>query len=270
MRHPPCSWPAHCHYWTTWPTRLVSLQQTTTQHKQQTISNNHKCWKQHGQSKCWKNMKKDSGSNDSCSVYLETNHFVISFKSPHHNFISPGSAWWPCLLVRNGSNWSSARWRCDHGRAWIGRCCVAWKAWRRNFLRGKNWDDLSDAWNEPTTAPRTQWRFDFRLNFLAQYGSMFNHSLKLCFWKIRKRRLRKMKSEATNNFIVNVNSCFFLASWIGWNQFHTFSYTYCKSIPCLCSIQVHEVPKFRKNHLGTGQLVAGDFMGQYMRGLGDL
>lgn len=32
--------------------------------------------------------------------------------------------------AHSGSSWSSGRWPCAHGRAWSGRCYVAWKAWR--------------------------------------------------------------------------------------------------------------------------------------------
>ena len=85
---------------------------------------------------------------------------------------------------------------------------------------------------------------------------MFDHSLKLCFWKIKKKRLKEMKSEATNSFKVNVNS---VLSW-HLDRMEAISYIF-KSFLC-CSIQVHEV-----HHLGTGQLFAGDFMGRYMLSL---
>ena len=76
------------------------------------------------------------------------------------------------------------------------------------------------------------------------------------FGKSEKRRLKEMKSEATNSFKVNVNS---VLSW-HLDRMEAISYTCCKSFLC-SSIQVHEVPK-KEEPLGHRAAFCGDFMGR--------
>lgn len=72
-----------------------------------------------------------------------------------------------------------------------------------------------------------------------------------------------MKSEATNSFKVNVNS---VLSWHldrmeAISYIFTHTHTHVARVFCVVQSKFMRFRK-RKNHLGTGQLFAGDFMGQ--------
>ena len=236
-------WPARCSsgdevtwllFWlhivtteTTWPTRHVftPANNNATQHKKNkqykqqpsttaTTTTNHSAkfssnlvsptrWK--------KNEERDAGSNDSCSVYLETKSFPWSLSNhPHHPSITPltlaqlhlawkrfdGLIFWYC----NGSNWSSARWRCGP-RPCLERPLFAslGRHGEGTFLRGKKLGrPLSDAWNEPRTAvQKPNGASTSGSIFLAQYGvNVQSFSEVVFFGKIRKKdALKEMKSE---------------------------------------------------------------------------
>ena len=114
----------------------------------------------------------------------------------------------------------------------------------KELSAGQNWDDLSDAFlNQQRT--RTQRKFDFRINIWLNMAIIFWRIL--CFWKVRKRHLKELKSEAMDSYKFNVNSAL---SWL-LDRMESISYTFCKSFLCLCSIQVHEVLKKGEPLKGT-------------------